>query len=72
MDLWVWVVICAAWLGFEVAAIRRNDDGIEPFTYYVRKALSLERGPFALGWWFALGLIGWLAWHFLIDGVFAS
>lgn len=69
-DLIVWLVICAAWLGFEAFSLYRQDDEVKPFTYWVREALALRRGPFSLGWWLGAGLIAWVAWHFLVEDVF--
>jgi len=72
MDALIWLIIVLTWLGYEWWSLRKDEDDVRPFTYWVRRTLSLHRGPFAIGWWLALSLILWLAWHFLIDGVFAT
>jgi len=69
-DLVVWLVIVVAWLVFEIVSLRRDDDSHHPFTYWVRNLFNLKRGPFSLGWWAVGALLLWLAWHFLIEGVF--
>jgi len=71
-DAAVWLAIVVTWLAVEIYSLRRDTDDVRPFTYWVRRTLSLHRGPFAIGWWLSLGLISWLAWHFLVEGVFLT
>lgn len=64
-----WLVIVAAWVVWEAWALRSSVDEKHPFTFWVRKALGLRRGPFSLGWWATLAFVGWVAVHFLVEGV---
>ena len=65
----VWVVIVVAWFAWEFWALRSDTDHRQPFTYWVRDLFNTKRGPYTLGWWLALAIIAWLAFHFLIEGV---
>lgn len=66
---YAWLLIVVAWIVWEAWALARSSDEKQPFTYWVRKALGLKRGPSSLGWWVTLLFIGWLGFHFLVQGV---
>lgn len=63
----VWVVVVVVGFVFlEARGLRRDDDEHEPLTFYIRRLLRLHDRKQPM-WWLLAGMLGWLAFHFLVD-----
>lgn len=62
----LWLIPVGGFFVFEFWALKKSDDSKQPLTYWIRKAFRLSDRKSPL-YWIAGGIIGWLAFHFLVD-----
>lgn len=63
---WLWLIPLVSFGVFETLALLSKRDKFQPATYWIRKLLMLRNRAQPL-WWLSAGLLGWLAYHFLVD-----
>lgn len=76
-DLFIWLGIVAAFMGFEFYALHNPNDRIRPFTYWVRSLLHSEdhrnkRAWLSIIYWLIAALLLWTSIHFLVENVFVG